>query len=85
MEPLALAMLLGPLGTTEIIVIVLVLLLLFGGKKIPELARGLGKGITEFKDGLQNPDGSKRGSPPPGERRLDAGAQDEQRDRPPSA
>jgi sec-independent protein translocase protein TatA len=38
------------LGTPEIIIIVIVVLLLFGGKKIPELARGLGKGIREFKD-----------------------------------
>ena len=37
------------LGTQEIIVIFLVLLLLFGGKKLPELAKGLGKGIREFK------------------------------------
>ncbi|SFH30452.1 Sec-independent protein translocase subunit TatA/TatB [Pedobacter insulae] len=39
------------LGTPEIILIVLALLLLFGGKKIPELMRGLGKGVKEFKDG----------------------------------
>ncbi|UKJ08285.1 Sec-independent protein translocase subunit TatA/TatB [Solitalea lacus] len=38
------------LGTGEIVLIVLVVLLLFGGKKLPELARGLGKGIREFKD-----------------------------------
>ncbi len=38
------------LGTGEIVLLVLALLLLFGGKKIPELARGLGKGIREFKD-----------------------------------
>jgi sec-independent protein translocase protein TatA len=42
-------MLLG-LGGTELIVILLVVLLLFGAKKIPELARGLGSGIREFKD-----------------------------------
>lgn len=42
---------LGGLGGGEIFLIVLVLLLLFGGKKIPELARGLGKGIREFKSG----------------------------------
>ena len=37
------------LGAPEIILIVLVVLLLFGGKKIPELMRGLGKGVKEFK------------------------------------
>jgi len=41
---------LGFLGGQELIVIALALLLLFGGKKIPELMRGLGKGIREFKD-----------------------------------
>ena len=40
------------LGTCEIIVIVLVVLLLFGGKKIPELMKGLGKGVKSFKDGV---------------------------------
>lgn len=43
--------LIGGLGTPEIILIVLALLLLFGGKKIPELMRGLGKGVKEFKEG----------------------------------
>ena len=37
------------LGATEIIIILVVVLLLFGGKKIPELMRGLGRGIKEFK------------------------------------
>ena len=37
------------LGATEVILIVVVVLLMFGGKKIPELMRGLGKGIKEFK------------------------------------
>jgi sec-independent protein translocase protein TatA len=41
---------LGGLGTSEVILILFVVLLLFGAKKIPELARGLGKGIREFKD-----------------------------------
>ena len=40
------------LGTWEIIVIVLVVLLLFGGKKIPELMHGVGKGVKSFKDGM---------------------------------
>jgi len=53
MESPALAMLLGPLGTTELLIIVLVLLLLFGGRKIPELARGLGSGIREFQQGMR--------------------------------
>ncbi|MEJ7694427.1 twin-arginine translocase TatA/TatE family subunit [Daejeonella sp.] len=44
------------LGVTEIILIVVVVLLLFGGKKIPELMRGLGKGIKEFKT-AQNGEG----------------------------
>ena len=39
-------------GTGEIIVIVLVILLLFGGRKIPELMRGLGKGVKSFKQGM---------------------------------
>ncbi len=43
--------LLAALGTTEIILIIVAVLLLFGGKKIPELMRGLGRGMKEFKDG----------------------------------
>jgi sec-independent protein translocase protein TatA len=42
------------LGTGEILIIALVILLLFGAKKIPELAQGLGKGIREFKKGLKD-------------------------------
>jgi len=41
------------LGTPEIILIALVVLLLFGGKKIPELMKGLGKGVKNFKDGMK--------------------------------
>ena len=40
------------LGTWEIILIVLVILLIFGGKKIPELMKGLGKGVKSLKDGV---------------------------------
>jgi len=46
----------GVLGPTEIILIVLVVVLMFGGKKIPELMRGLGKGIKEFKDASKGND-----------------------------
>ena len=41
------------LGTWEIVAIVLVILLLFGGKKIPELMKGLGKGVKSFKEGIK--------------------------------
>lgn len=44
------------LGTPEIILIALVILLLFGGKKIPEMMRGLGKGVKSFKDGMNGKD-----------------------------
>ena len=46
--------LLGVLGTNEIIIILVIVLLLFGGKKIPELMRGLGKGVREFNDAKSN-------------------------------
>ena len=42
------------LGWGEIVLIVLVILLLFGGKKIPELMKGLGKGVKSFKEGMSN-------------------------------
>lgn len=44
------------LGTQEIIIIALIILLLFGGKKIPELMKGLGKGVKSFKDGMNEAD-----------------------------
>lgn len=40
------------LGPTEILIIALVVLLLFGGKKIPELMKGMGKGVKSFKEGM---------------------------------
>ena len=42
----------GGLGITEIVIIALIVLLLFGGKKIPELMKGIGKGVRSFKDGI---------------------------------
>ena len=45
---------LGNLGGTEIIIIAIVILLLFGGKKIPELMQGLGKGVKSFKKGMKD-------------------------------
>lgn len=49
-------LLIGGLGTPEILVIALIVLLLFGGKKIPELMKGVGKGINSFKKGLNETD-----------------------------
>lgn len=46
--------LLFALGTPEVIGIVVIVLLLFGGKKIPELMKGLGKGVRSFKDGVKD-------------------------------
>jgi len=51
----------GKLGPTEIILIVAVILLIFGGKKSPELMRGLGRGMKEFKDAQKDDT-----TPPPG-------------------
>jgi sec-independent protein translocase protein TatA len=50
--------LLGMIGTQEIIFILIIILVLFGAKKIPELMRGLGKGVKEFKDGMNGLDGN---------------------------
>lgn len=47
-------LLFGNFGTGEILIIALIVLLLFGGKKIPELMRGLGKGVKSFKDGMSD-------------------------------
>ncbi len=44
----------GPLGFNEILIILIIVLLLFGGKKIPELMRGLGRGVREFNDAKDN-------------------------------
>ena len=46
----------GMFGGYEIVLIIVAVLLLFGGKKIPELARGLGKGVKEFKDATEDVD-----------------------------
>ncbi|MBE6313972.1 MAG: twin-arginine translocase TatA/TatE family subunit [Muribaculaceae bacterium] len=45
---------LGNIGATEIIIIALIILLLFGGRKIPEMMRGIGKGIRSFKEGMKD-------------------------------
>jgi sec-independent protein translocase protein TatA len=47
---------LGIIGGQEIIILAIIILVLFGGKKIPELMRGIGKGVKEFKDGVNGLD-----------------------------
>lgn len=59
------SILLGFLGGQEIIIILIIVLLLFGGKKIPELMRGLGKGMKEFKDASKGTDNAN----PPSEKK----------------
>lgn len=44
----------GGIGMQEMVMIALVVLLFFGGKKIPELMKGIGKGVRSFKDGMNN-------------------------------
>ncbi len=53
-------MLFGLPGGSELILILLVVLLLFGGKKIPELMRGLGKGVKSFKEGMKDTDDDQK-------------------------
>jgi len=52
---------LGQFGPWQVVLIIAVVLLLFGGRKIPELMRGLGRGIKEFKDGVKGVDENKAG------------------------
>ena len=54
-------MLIFGLGGQEVLLIALVVLLLFGGAKIPELMRGLGKGVKSFKDGMKDVDETIKG------------------------
>ena len=52
LEP-TMALFMGPLGMQELLIILLIALIIFGGKMIPELAKGLGQGIREFKTSLK--------------------------------
>lgn len=57
----------GPLGASELLIILLIVVLLFGARKIPDLARGLGEGIRNFRAGLREdekkPDGNDQNAP----------------------
>jgi sec-independent protein translocase protein TatA len=71
MSPLALF---GPIGTWELVIILLLILLLFGGRRIPEIARGLGEGIRNFRTSLRG-EGTKDEGP---EARRDIGSKSDQ-------
>jgi sec-independent protein translocase protein TatA len=58
------------IGMWEVIVIALVVLLLFGGKKVPELMKGIGKGVRSFKEGLNGTDDEDKGDT----KKLDSGS-----------
>ncbi len=58
-----LSIFLGAVGPWQIAVVVILILLLFGGKKIPEMMRGLGSGIKEFKDASKNEEDDKQSKP----------------------
>jgi sec-independent protein translocase protein TatA len=53
----------GKIGVTEILLILAVVLIFFGGKKIPELMKGMGRGIKEFKDGMNGEDEKPKPGP----------------------
>ncbi|MCG9909933.1 MAG: twin-arginine translocase TatA/TatE family subunit [Flavobacteriales bacterium] len=57
------SIIMGTIGWPQIVLIVVVVLLLFGGRKIPELMKGLGQGVKEFKDGMNSSDKDKAKEP----------------------
>lgn len=63
---------LGMIGTTELVLIAIVALLLFGGKKIPELMRGLGAGVKSFKDGIKEGENALKEEAPESKEKKDA-------------
>ena len=63
---------LGMIGTTELVLIAIVALLLFGGKKIPELMRGLGAGVKSFKDGMKEGENVLKEEAPESKEKKDA-------------
>ena len=65
------SILLGMIGPWQIVLIVVIVLLLFGGKKIPELMRGIGKGTREFKKGIAGEDEEDQKKDSTGDKKID--------------
>jgi sec-independent protein translocase protein TatA len=67
----------GSLGGTELIIALVIILLLFGAKRIPELARGLGSGVREFREGTREGEVEKKEEENKDEEKLEAGKDEE--------
>ncbi len=67
-----------PIGPWEIVILVLVILLVFGARRLPEIGRGLGKGMREFKDAITGKEESRRQSKAPAELRATAVEEEEE-------
>ena len=70
----------GMPGIPEMMIIMVVILVLFGGKQIPNLMRNLGKGATEFKRGLKEPDRGPEPEPEPDEEPEDSAGESEEKE-----
>ena len=62
----------GPIGVPELLIILVIVLLLFGARRLPEVARGLGTGMREFKDAVTGKDSDKEASETPALERAPA-------------
>ncbi|MBD3166831.1 twin-arginine translocase TatA/TatE family subunit [bacterium] len=69
--------LLAPPGGWELLAIIMAILLLFGGRKIPEMMKGLGTGIKEFKKGMNDDEDEKQKELPKEEKKNDASSDDQ--------
>jgi sec-independent protein translocase protein TatA len=67
----------GSLGGTELIIALVIILLLFGAKRIPELARGLGSGVREFRAGTREGEVEKKDEEKKGEEQLEASSDED--------
>jgi sec-independent protein translocase protein TatA len=76
---------LGGIGAQELILILLVILLLFGAKKIPEMAQGLGKGMREFRKAMKETQDELTKPEPPAKEKKEETKESEEKKQPPGA